>query len=547
MEVTAGALLLITELQQAWVGALALILAFTLTWKYFFSGGGRKPPAAASPPPPEVPGRLPLIGHLHKLMDDKVPLGETLGDFADKHGSLYTIWIGLHRVVVVNSWEMAKECLATNDRVLASRPSMAAGKYLCYNFAVFGFSPYGDYWREIRKIATHELLSARRLDLLKSVRTTEVDLAVNDLYKKCVMIKKDGINNTSPIKVDMKEWFADLTFNNVGMTVVGKRYFGSNVTEEDVSEARKFRGLIVDFFIHSGNPVPSDAFPVLERFDIGGYIRAMKKTAKDLDSLASVWLKEHRYRRRQYDSDDHRGPDRDFLDVLLTIMDKYHFAEYDSDTVIKATCLTMFLGGTETTSVTLTWALALLLKNHLVLKKAQEELDAQVGRDRKVDESDIENLTYLNAIVKETLRLQPPGPLTAPREAMEDCFVGGYYIPAGTHVYVNMGKIQRDPRIWPDPLEFKPERFLTTNYADIDVKGQHFELIPFSSGRRMCAGVSFALRILHLTLARLLHGFDLETPIDEPIDMGKSPGLLNPKTTPLEVLLSPRLPEKLYA
>ncbi|XP_068655740.1 cytochrome P450 CYP82D47-like [Aristolochia californica] len=515
--------------QQAMIGLLAFLFAFGL-WKSW--SGGKK--AGAVSTPPDVPGRWPIIGHVLKLMDDKMPLARTLGDLADKHGPLFTVWIGVHRTVVVNNWEMAKECYTTSDKALASRPSFAAWKYLGYDYAILGFTPYGPYWREIRKIVTLELLSARQLELLKDVRATEVDLSIKALYQQWIE------NKNVAIKVEMKDWFGTLTFNNVVMTVVGKRYFGTN-TVEDANEVTKFNQAISDLTFQTGNPTPSDAFPMLERFDIGGRIRAMKKTAQELDSLCSIWLKEHRLRRL---SGNH-GPDQDFLDVMLTVLDKSDFADYDADTVIKATCLTMILGGTDTSSITMTWAICLLLNNRHALKKAQEELDAQVGKERNVNESDIKNLPYLCAIVKETLRLYPAAPLAIPHEAMEDCSVGGFKIPSCTWLMVNVWKIQRDPRIWPDPLKFMPERFLTTN-ASVDLKGQHYELLPFGSGRRVCPGAAFALQVLHLALARLLHGFDVDIPFDEPIDMTETAGITNPKATPLHVLLSPRLPAHLY-
>lgn len=180
-----------------------------------------------------------------------------------------------------------------------------------------------------------------------------------------------------------------------------------------------------------------------------------------------------------------------------------------------------------------------------MLKKAQDELDQKVGMERLVNESDIKDLVYLQAIIKETLRLYPAGPLLGPRESMEDCTLHGYHVPAGTRLVVNVWKIHRDPKVWPEPSAFQPERFLTT-HADVDVRGQQFELVPFGYGRRSCPGVTFALQILHLTLARLLQAFELATPLDQPVDMTESPGLTIPRATPLEVLLSPRLPAKLY-
>ncbi|KAF3435658.1 hypothetical protein FNV43_RR22749 [Rhamnella rubrinervis] len=164
---------------------------------------------------------------------------------------------------------------------------------------------------------------------------------------------------------------------------------------------------------------------------------------------------------------------------------------------------------------------------------------------QEVKESDLKHLLYLQAIVKETLRLYPAGPLSVPHEAMEDCTVAGFHVPARTRLFVNLWKLQRDPCIWSNPSEFQPERFLT-EHAHFDVRGQNFEFIPFGSGRRSCPGISLALQVLHLSLARLLHGFNLERLSEELVDMSEGPGMTMPKTTPLEVILVPRLPSMLY-
>ncbi|XP_077223685.1 xanthotoxin 5-hydroxylase CYP82C4-like isoform X2 [Tasmannia lanceolata] len=379
---------------------------------------------------PEAAGAWPVIGHLH-LLGRGAPLFRTLGVMADKYGPTFTIWLGMRRTLIVSSWEVCKECFTTNDKVLADRPTFVAGELLGYNYAMFGFAPYGPYWREIRKIATLEVLSNRRLELLKHIRVMEIDMCIRDLYG--VWVKK----NRQPVMVEMKQWFGNLTMNVVVKMVTGKRYTGGE------------------------------------------------------------------------------GDDQSLI-----------------------------LGGTDTTAVTLAWALSLLLNNSHVLKKAQDELDIHVGKDRHVDESDINNLVYLQAIFKETMRLYP-APLAVPHSATEDCQVDGFHVPAGTLVMVNLWKLQRDPRVWSDPLEFRPERFLTS-HVDVDVRGQHFEYIPFGSGRRSCPGISFALQVMHLALARLLHGFDMSTPSGGPVNMSEGLGLSITKAGPLEVLLTGRLPSKLY-
>ncbi|KAF8399198.1 hypothetical protein HHK36_015063 [Tetracentron sinense] len=226
---------------------------------------------------------------------------------------------------------------------------------------------------------------------------------------------------------------------------------------------------------------------------------------------------------------------------MLSILGDAKLSGYDADTINKATSMALIIGGADSTQVTLTWALSLLLNNRHVLRKAMDELDVHVGRKRHVDESDIKNLVYLQAVVKETLRLYPAAPLSGPRVAREDCTVEGYHVRKGTRVIVNTWKIQREPRVWSDPTEFRPDRFLTS-HVEMDVRGQNFEFIPFGSGRRMCPGISLALQVVQLALASLLHGFDIETPLGAPVDMSESQGVTNLKATPLEVLLTPRLP-----
>ncbi|XP_068655584.1 cytochrome P450 CYP82D47-like [Aristolochia californica] len=483
---------------------------------------------------PEAAGRWPIIGHLPQL-GGALPVVRTLGALADKYGPVFTIWIGVRRAVVVSSWELAKECFTINDKALASRPSLTAGKYLAYNNAIFGISPYGNYWRQARKIATFELLSSRQLESLKGVRVTEIDMCINDLYRRWEE------NQKLPTKVEIKQWFADLIFNNIVMAVAGRRYFGANIAKEEEEQARRFHKVIHEFFYLGGVFVLSDAVPSLEWLDVGGHISAMKKTGKELDSFLSAWLEEH----RQHRLSGHHTADQDFIDVMLSTLEKSQFPDYDPDTVIKAISLTLVLAGTDTTIITLTWALALLMNNRHALQKAQDELDAQIGNNRKVEESDVKNLPYLQAIVKETLRLYPAAPLGIPHASMEDCSIGGYHVPAGTRLLLNIWKIQRDPGIWENPSEFRPERFLSSS-AHVDVRGQHFELIPFGAGRRMCPGISFALQVVQLTLARLLHGFEISSLSDEPIDMSESLGLTIPKATPLEVLITPRLSANLY-
>lgn len=188
----------------------------------------------------------------------------------------------------------------------------------------------------------------------------------------------------------------------------------------------------------------------------------------------------------------------------------------------------------------LTWVLSLLLNHKHTLNKAQGELDLKIGRDRWVQYLDIDSLPYLQAVNKETLRLYPPGPLSFPEESDEDHIVNGCLIPNGTRLFVNIWKLQRDPRIWSDPNSFLPERFLTGGHvAGLDASGQHLKFIPFGPGRRACPRAAFALQAIHLTLGRLLQAFDMSSEENALVDMTEGVSITLPKAKQVEVL--PRL------
>ncbi|XP_076897584.1 xanthotoxin 5-hydroxylase CYP82C4-like [Bidens hawaiensis] len=487
---------------------------------------------------PEVGGAWPIIGHLHLFGGGEQLLCRTLGSMADKYGPAFNIRLGTHHAFVVSSWEVAKECFTVNDLALASRPKSAAVKHMCYNYAMFGMSPYTPFWREMRKIVMLELLSNRRLEMLKDIRVLEINCGINELYARLVE------NSHQPTVVELNKWFEHTMLNIIMMMVAGKRFLVVGGGED---EAKMCHEAIIDFFRLSGLFVVSDALLLLWWLDLQGYEKQIKKTARDFDSVLGAWLDEHR-QKRKHDLDRSKDDLMDFIDVMLSLEEEGQLPDmkYDSDTIIKSTCMSLILGGNDTTAVTLTWAISLLLNNPHVLKKLQHELDHNVGKERQVEEADIKNLVYLAAIIKETLRLYPAGPLLAPREAREGCTIAGYNVKAGTRLIVNVWKLQRDDTIWSDPSKFQPERFMGLGHEHVDVRCQQFVLMPFGFGRRSCPGISFSLQVLHLTLARLCHSFDLVQPEGLPVDMTEGPGMTLPKKEPLEVLLTPRLPSWIY-
>ncbi|KAH6791438.1 hypothetical protein C2S51_006444 [Perilla frutescens var. frutescens] len=475
---------------------------------------------------PRAGGALPIIGHLHHF-GGKQLAHKTLAAMAEKYGAAFTIKLGSQETLVISSLEMAAECFTTLDKVFSDRPKTAATRILGYNCAMFGFSPYGDHWRHMRKIATLELLSHRRIDMLSHIRASELQTSLKELYRH------------SESLFDMKQWFGDLTLNVFVRMIGGERF----LREKGDGKRRGEKKLMRDFFRYFGEFVLSDAIPSLAWLDLQGHERSMKRIAKELDDLVGEWLEEHRERRRRRRR-TMTSDDEDFMDAMLTILEGSDSSEFEDDIVIKSTCLNLVLAGTDTIMVTLTWALSLLLNNPRALNKAQQEVDAHVSKDRHVNDSDIKTLVYLEAVVKETMRLYPAAPMIGLRCALEDCTLStGHRVPSGTHLLVNNWKIQRDEKLWPEPLEFRPERFIEMRGA-----GGHsnFQLLPFGAGRRSCPGTSLALQIVHLTLASLLHCYEFAKPNDAEIDMRESPGLTHLKATPLEVYITPRLHHQIF-
>ncbi|XP_015165235.1 cytochrome P450 82C2-like [Solanum tuberosum] len=518
--------------------AILLLIAFIFSsifiWKLL------KP---QNPLPPEISGGWPVIGHLLQFSGaDDIPLSRKLATLADKYGPVFTFRLGLPCILVVSSYDAVKDCLCTNDKAFAARPASLAGEYIGYNNAMLFLANYGPYWRKIRKIVLQEVLSSSRLEKLKFVRVSEIQTSINELYS---LISVAGENVDFPVKVNVTNWIEKLTLSLIVKMIAGKSY-GRVEKGGNEEEAERFKKALKDFMYISMEFVLWDAFPIalFKWIDFQGHVKFMKRTFKDIDCVLQNWLDEHLKKKERVDVVD--GNEQDFIDVMLSMMSNEDFADgHSRETTIKATALSMVLDASDTTAIHLNWVMATLLNHRDVMKKVQEELDTKVGRNRWVEESDIKNLVYFQAVVKETLRLYPPAPLLVPHESIEDCIVQGYHIPKGTRLWVNTMKLQRDPKIWSNPNTFDPERFLTSQ-AGCDVRGQQYEFIPFGSRRRSCPGITYAIQVTHLAIAHLLQGFDFSTPSNEPLDMKEGLGMTMRKVNPIEVMITPRFPSVLY-
>ncbi|KAJ3692126.1 hypothetical protein LUZ60_012476 [Juncus effusus] len=477
---------------------------------------------------PPGPKPFPFIGN-HQMIG-QLP-HRTVHSLSKKYGPIMYLRFGVRHIVIGSSIEMAKFIFKTNDVLYIDRPKFTGGKYFGYEFSDLAWAPYGPYWRQARKLFMTEILSAKRVESFRYIREEEVQSFLLDLYKS-----KGG-------PLVLKDFSSKLNINLMCRIVLGKRF--NDMSDENLVSLDEFKRMIEEFFRLTGALNIGDYIPWLNFLDLQGYIKQMKLLCKRFDVLYEQIIDKHEEVRRLNEGKDDSVP-KDMVDVLLQILDDPTLEVKISRDGVKGFIQNLITAGTESGSVTVEWAASELLKKPETLHKAIEELDRVIGKDRLVEEKDMQNLPYMEAIVKETMRLHPVNPLTGLRLSREDTTVLGYHIPAGTQIYVNVWSIGRDPGIWKSPDEFNPDRFIGSM---IDVKGQDFELLPFGSGRRMCPGYNLGLKMIQMSLANLLHAFRLdfsEGMKKEELSMDEIFGITTMKKVPLRILVEPKLSPHLY-
>ncbi|GMP84699.1 hypothetical protein CsSME_00038129 [Camellia sinensis var. sinensis] len=471
---------------------------------------------------PPGPQSWPVVGNIFQLGWSP---HESFARLARKHGPIMTLWLGSMSTVVISSNEVARDMFKNHDVVLAGRKIYEAMKGDYGNEGSLITAQYGPHWRMLRRLSTTEFFVTSRLDATQDIRSRCIDRMVH-------FIGDAGVGGTNAI--DVGRFFFLMSFNLIGNLIFSR----------DLLDPKSDRG--AKFFYHAGKvmelagkPNVADFMPILRRLDPQGIRRRTNFHVERAFEIVAGFIRERMESMEHGRNEEKR---RDFLDVLLDYRgDGVESPLGFSSRIINVIVFEMFTAGTDTTTSTLEWAMAELIHNPKTLQKLQSELRSiVVGPNRKLEEKDMENLPYLKAVIKETLRLHPPLPFLVPHMAMDSCNMLGYYIPKETQILVNVWGIGRDTKTWKDPLVFRPERFLEPNM--VDYKGHHFEYIPFGSGRRMCPAVPLVSRVLPLALGSLLYSFDwvladgLE-PMD--MDMSERMGITLRKAVPLKAIPIP--------
>ncbi|XP_062148776.1 cytochrome P450 71AU50-like [Alnus glutinosa] len=467
---------------------------------------------------PPGPRGFPIIGHFHML--GELPHRD-LYRLAQKHGPIMFLRLGLVPTIVVSSPQAAELFLKAHGLVFASRPPQYAAKHISYGQKSLSGSPYGSYWRNVRKICTLELLSSHKINSFKSMRKEELGLLVKFIQEAA----------RDCVAVNLSAKVSSLSADTTCRMVFGKKY-----TDEDLDE-RGFKAMIQEVLQLIAIPNLNDYIPFITLLDLQGLTKRMKAVNKIFDDFFERIINEH-----VQSKDENKT--KDFVDVMLSSMESEESDYRIERSDIKAILLDMLAAAMDTSATAIEWVLSELMKHPRVMKKVQKELEDVVGLERMVEESDLDRLEYLEMVVKESMRLHPVAPLLLPHEAMEDCMINGFHIPKKSRVIINAWAIGRDPSVWSDAENFVPERFVG---SDIDVRGRDFQLIPFGSGRRVCPGMQLGLTVVRLVVAQLVHCFDWELPNNmQPteLDMTEEFGIVTPRANHLLAIPSTyRLPK----
>ncbi|KAJ8451958.1 hypothetical protein Cgig2_007441 [Carnegiea gigantea] len=482
-------------------------------------------------PYPPGPTGLPLIGNM-MMMDQLTHRG--LARLAKRYGGLFHLKMGFVHMIVVSSPDEARQVLQAQDHIFSNRPATIAISYLTYDRADMAFAHYGPFWRQMRKLCVMRLFSRKRAESWQSVRD-ETDHIVR------AMASRAG----SPVNVG--EHVFNLTKN-----VIYRAAFGSSSSEgqeEFIAILQEFSKLFGAFNI-------ADFIPCLWWVDPNGLNSRLVKARAALDRFIDNIIDGHISYKKKKPNGVVKA-EEDMVDDLLNFYSGDEMGKVsESDDLqnaikltrdnIKAIIMDVMFGGTETVASAIEWAMAELIRSPDDLKRVQKELEDKVGLTRRVDESDLDKLTYFRCCVKETLRLHPPIPLLL-HETAQEAVVGGYRIPKQARVMINAFAIGRDPNSWSDPDSFKPCRFLNEGVPDF--KGGNFEFIPFGSGRRSCPGMQLGLYALEMCVANLLHSFTWDLPDGmkpSELSMDDIFGLTAPRASRLIAVPTPRLSCPLY-
>ncbi|XP_041992634.1 premnaspirodiene oxygenase-like [Salvia splendens] len=463
---------------------------------------------------PPGPRKLPIIGNLHQISN---PPFRCFRDLSKQYGPLMHLKLGESTAAVVSSPDLAKQMLKDLDPSFADRPQSVAAEIILYRSSDIVFSPYGDYWRQMRKLCIDELFNAKTVRLFQSIRSDETSRLIDSLRESSGRI----VNLTEKI-------FSSSSSITCRAACGGVVEDGETLMKLMVDSTQMVAGFEI-----------ADLFPSSRIVGALSWTkRRLKTMRRELDVILDDVIDRHKRNRVENGSGNSEFGNEDLVDVLIKVQEEGQLRIPIDNDNIKAVLFDIFTAGTETSSSTIDWTMVELLRHPQVMAKAQAEL-REALKGMSVEQTNVVySLKYLKLVIKETMRLHPPVPIVF-RACKEEQVINGYTIPAGEKVLVNIWAMHRDPRYWEDPEMFKPERF---ENQSLDFVGGDYHFLPFGAGKRMCPGMTFGLATIEFALSHLLYNFDWKLPEGlrgEDLDMTENVGLTVVRKQNLFVVVTP--------
>ncbi|QCE08638.1 cytochrome P450 CYP73A100-like [Vigna unguiculata] len=453
---------------------------------------------------PPGPLSVPIFGNWLQVGNDLNH--RLLASLSQTYGPVSLLKLGSKNLVVVSDPELATQVLHSQGVEFGSRPRNVVFDIFTGNGQDMVFTVYGDHWRKMRRIMTLPFFTNKVVHNYSSMWEEEMDLVVRDLNLN-ERVRSEGIVIRKRLQ---------LMLYNIMYRMMFDAKFES---QEDplFIQATRFnseRSRLAQSFEYNYG----DFIPLLRPF-LRGYLNK----CKDLQSRRLAFFNTHYVEKRRQimaaNGEKHRISCA--IDHIIDAQMKGEISEENVIYIVE----NINVAAIETTLWSMEWAIAELVNHPSVQKKIRDEI-SEVLKGEAVTESNLHELPYLQATVKETLRLHTPIPLLVPHMNLEEAKLGGYTIPKESKVVVNAWWLANNPSWWKNPEEFRPERFLEEECATDAVAGGKvdFRFVPFGVGRRSCPGIILALPILGLVIAKMVSNFELSAPEGTKIDVSEKGG-----------------------
>ncbi|XP_022728712.1 isoleucine N-monooxygenase 2-like [Durio zibethinus] len=511
-----------------------VVMAFALyqLFKFLFLGNEK---AKQPPLPPLLLKPWPILGSLPEMVLNKPTFRWILELMKEINTDIACIRFGNVHVIPVTCPEISRQILKEQDAVFASRPISMSTDVTTKGYLTTALVPLGDQWKKMKKILLIDLLSPTRHRWLHEKRVEEADHLVRYVYNLCKTSDKGGLVN---VRVASQQYCGNVPrklFFNRRFFGEGKEDGGPGFEEEEhVSALFTILAYLYSFCL-------SDYIPCLRGLDLDGHEKVMDEVLQIVGKYHDPIIEK---RIQQWEKGEKKGVE-DLLDVLITLRD-----DNDKPVLIeeeiKAQITEFMIATVDNPSNAFEWALAEMLNQPEILEKATMEIDSVVGRERLVQESDFPKLNYVKACAREAFRLHPIAPFNVPHVSVADTTVANYFIPKGSHVLLSRTALGRNPKVWDEPLKYKPERHLKEDGSPVSLNEADLRFISFSTGMRGCKGILLGTSMTVMLFARLLQCFSWSIPPNE-----KTINLTEAKENlflakPLVVVAKPRLPSNVY-